>query len=218
MSILKILVADDHAVLRLGLKIVLNSQFKDCEVDEAEDSVSLFASLQTKTYTHLILDLQLKDINMIDVFAEIRSLFPTLQILIYSMNEEAIYAQRLIQLGASGFLNKQANRAKLIRTLQIFFHDNFNSSTMYENISRSSSNSNQLNPFDKLSSRETIVLKSILLGKKNKEISNECNLKPTTIATYKSRIYHKLGYSNLMDIRRLAEVYKFIGINNNHLF
>lgn len=103
MSILKILVADDHAVLRLGLKIVLNSQFKDCEVDEAEDSVSLFASLQTKTYTHLILDLQLKDINMIDVFAEIRSLFPTLQILIYSMNEEAIYAQRLIQLGASDF-------------------------------------------------------------------------------------------------------------------
>lgn len=89
---------------------------------------------------------------------------------------------------------------------------------MYENISRSSSNSNQLNPFDKLSSRETIVLQSILLGKKNKEISNEYNLKPTTIATYKSRIYHKLGYSNLMDIRRLAEVYKFIGINNNHLF
>lgn len=121
MSERQILIADDHTIVRIGLRYILKSKFEDCEVEEVEDSKSLFEILEKKTYTHLILDLHLKDGNMINFFSTLRSRFPHLPILIYSMSAEETYGKLLLQMGAEGFLNKMSNQAEVVRALHLFF-------------------------------------------------------------------------------------------------
>lgn len=207
----KILIADDHAIIRLGMKFILDSQFNGCEVDEVEDSKGLFESLERKSYTHLILDLQLQDSHAINIFSSIRSQFPFLSILIYTMSSEEAFGKRLLQMGAAGFLSKQSNEAEVIKALHLFFLGRkYISSNLQEMLLKDAVRSDQkVNPFEQLSEREVAVLHNLLQGKGVKEIAGALDLKSTTVATYKARIFDKLSISNLMDLRSMAELYQF---------
>lgn len=193
------------------MKFILDSQFNGCIVDEVEDSKGLFESLQRKNYTHLILDLQLQDINTINIFSSICSQFPFLSILIYTMSSEETFGKRLLQMGASGFLSKQSNEEEVLKALHIFFLGRkYISANIQEMLLKDSTGSEQkLNPFDQLSEREVAVLHNLLQGKGVKEIAGELELKSTTVATYKARIFDKLSISNLMDLRSMADLYQF---------
>lgn len=209
MSSPHILIADDHAVIRTGMKYLLARHFHDLKTGEADACSSLIDSLRKDTYSHLILDMQLGDCNSMDLIPQILEQYPDLHILIYTMSPEAIYGKRLIQMGVLGFLSKQEEEETLIRALSYFLKGlPYLSEELKKNLELDQGRTSvSANPFDGLSEREMMVLRLLLQGLRVKEISNRLDLKMSTVATYKVRIFEKLNVNNLADMHRLADVY-----------
>jgi DNA-binding NarL/FixJ family response regulator len=209
MSLKRVLIADDHAVIRTGLRYLLNSRFPDATIAEVDSGAALLKALDSTLCNFLILDLQLGDFHGLDILPEILSKYPGVNILIYSMSPEVIYGKRLLQYGAAvkGFLSKQAEEETVIRALGLFLSgqkylsDELRMSLRSETAGISS-------PFDALSEREMTVLRFLLQGIRVKEISNRMNLKMSTVATYKVRLFEKLNVDNVADMQRLADVYR----------
>jgi two-component system, NarL family, invasion response regulator UvrY len=209
MPSLRILIADDHAVIRTGMKYLLARHFSEAMIGEADACGAIMAELKKNTYTHIILDLQLGDCNSMDVIPEIREHYPDIAVLIYTMSPEAIYGKRLMQMGISGFLSKQEDEDTLVRALTLFLSGQvYVSDELKKMLEVNQGRTKQsANPFDELSEREMMVLRYLLQGLRVKEISNRLDLKMSTVATYKVRIFEKLSVNNMADMQRLADVY-----------
>ena len=167
----EVLLVDDHAIIRRGMKFILDSNFGGCHVDEAEDCKGLLEKLSRKHYTHLILDLQLPDCNVINVFSSICRQHPNLLILIYTMSPEETFGKRLLQMGAMGFLSKQSNEEEVIKALNLFLLGRkYISSKIQEILLRETQKTDAMqNPFEVLSDREMAVVNSLLMGMGVKE-------------------------------------------------
>lgn len=206
----RILIADDHAVIRTGLKYLLAKHFNQKEVEEADSCTNIMSKLDDFVFSHLILDLQLGDCNSMDIIQDILTKRPGLSVLVYTMSPEAVYGKRLMQMGVMGFLSKQENEETVAQALNLFLlcrpyaSEELKRSMQHE---QSSKTGQPNNPFDELSEREMAVLHYLLQGLRVKEISNRLELKISTVATYKVRIFEKLGVDNLADMQRLADVY-----------
>jgi len=209
MSVPRILIADDHAVIRTGMKYVLVRHFNGVAIGEADACRSILSELKKSHYTHIILDLQLGDCNSMDVIPEIMEAYPKLAIMVYTMSPEAIYGKRLMQMGVSGFLSKQEGEDTLVRALTLFLSgQTYVSDDLKKSIEEDHGRSGpSANPFDELSEREMMVLRFLLQGLRVKEISNRLDLKMSTVATYKVRIFEKLCVNNMADMQRLAEAF-----------
>jgi DNA-binding NarL/FixJ family response regulator len=122
-----------------------------------------------------------------------------------------IFGKRLINMGVSGFLSKQENETEVVKALQLILQRRqYLSPAMQELLNQKKQPSNNPNnPFDDLSEREISVANYLLKGYRVKEISNMLDIKLSTVATYKARIFEKLGVTNKMDMKRLAEIYHF---------
>lgn len=212
MPLVRLLIADDHAVIRTGLKYLLSRQFRDIDVREATDCADLRAKLAESAFTHLVLDLQLGDCNSIDIIPALRAVHPDLAIMVYTMSPEAIYGRRLLQSGVLSFVSKQANEETVMRALDLFLQGRpYISEELRQAVKfESGKGDNAPNPFDELSEREMAVMRHLLQGMRVKEISNRMDLKMSTVATYKVRIFEKLGIDNLADLHRLADAFKLV--------
>ena len=115
------LIADDHSVVRMGLRFIIGHHFGKVEIFESEDCTQTVQQLQKGIFTHLVLDLQLKDGNGLDIFTDIRETYPGLHILIHSSSSEEVYGRMLMQRGAKGYLHKQAPDSELVKAFQLFF-------------------------------------------------------------------------------------------------
>lgn len=208
-SNIRILIADDHAVIRTGLKYLLTRQFGRVETAEADACASLLEALEGGAFTHLILDLQLGDRNSLEVIPDILERYPDLWVLVYTMSPEAVYGKRLVQMGVGGFLSKQEDEQTVLKALHLFLlrrpylSEDLKLSLLPEGQGAAAA----ANPFDQLSDREMTVLHYLLQGLRVKEISNKLDLRMSTVATYKVRIFEKLGVDNQADMQRLAETY-----------
>lgn len=204
-----VLIADDHAVIRTGIKYLLARHFIDVTTGEADACSTITTELAKGDYTHLILDMQLGDCNSLDLIPRILEDHPDLQILIYTMSPEAIYGKRVIQMGVSGFLSKQEEEVTLLKAMHLFLSGQpYISEELKKTLEQDQSRTGpSTNPFDQLSEREMMVLRHLLQGMRVKEISNRLDLKMSTVATYKVRIFEKLNVNNLADMHRLADVY-----------
>ncbi len=205
-----ILIADDHSIIRRGLKFILDAHFTGCYVNEADTIKEVKNLLDSFAFSHLIFDMQMLDDNIIEHLPEIRKLYPNIPILIYTMSPEEIYGKRMLDKGATGFLSKQSSEAVVIEALDLFLSGKaYISRELKERMSRDDLKFTPESPIDSLSDRELIVMNYIMKGTGVKEISLKLDLKPTTVATYKARIFNKLGVSNVMDMRNVLEVYKY---------
>lgn len=204
-----ILIADDHAVIRTGMKYLLARHFHDVETSEADACSTLTTTLRKGNYSHLILDMQLGDCNSMELIPQILEQYPQLHILVYTMSPEPIYGKRLIQMGVLGFLSKQEQEETLIKALKLFLQGHPYLSEELKKIMEQDQGRTaaSTSPFDQLSEREMMVLRLLLQGLRVKEISNHLDLKMSTVATYKVRIFEKLNINNLADMHRLADVY-----------
>ena len=202
----RILIADDHSVIRTGLRYLLDRILPKLAIEEADSCHGLHTVLATQSFTHLILDLQLGDCNSMEVIPTIVEQFPDLRILVYTMASEAAFAQRLVQIGVHGFLSKEADEEIARKALDAFLFRGAYLSDELKLLTRENPDK-PANPFDELSDREMTVLIYLLQGLRVKEISAKLDLRMSTIATYKVRIFEKLGVNNLADMQRLAELY-----------
>ena len=211
MSSIKVLIVDDHSIIRRGLRFLLETYFRSLYISETESIKLLNQMLEEGAFTHLVLDMQLKDGNIIDVFQQIRAKYPELRIIIYTTSPEEIFGKRMLQLGANGFLSKQSQEEEVVRALRIFFEGGTYISSFLEQQMKEQKTGklDNINPFNELSEREISVLNYLLKGETVKDISVRLQLKSSTVATYKARIFDKLGVSNTMDIRNLADLHLY---------
>lgn len=113
-----ILIADDYAIIRTGMKYLHRMHFNISVTHEADSCSDLMEQLKLHPFTHVVLDLQLVDCNVIDILGKISAQYPQLAILIYSMAPVVIFDKRLINMGVSGFLSKQKNETEVVKALQ----------------------------------------------------------------------------------------------------
>ena len=203
---MRFLVADDHSIVRLGVKLMLDVDYSHVTIDEAENGNDIVEKIKLFQYDLLILDFQMPNTDTFNIISNVLARDQHLKILIYSMASEKIYAGKLLKAGAKGFLSKEANNAKLLDAVETVL-----AGGIYTSEEFSSGDKNELhpssNPFDRLSTKEMDILSYLLQGKTTKEMSNLLYLQVSTISTHKYRIFKKLNVSNMIELIKLAKEY-----------
>lgn len=204
----KFLVADDHMIVRRGLQNLIYDQFKASAIREVSSNKELLALLENWVPDLLILDLQMTDGSALDHLARICNAHPTMRVLVYSMRSEAVYAQRVMALGSVGFLSKESSEDEVVRAIRRVLQGLDYMSPRTEMQIMEKAPEVIRDPFSQLSDREVAVMEDLLEGKGVKEISMRLGVQPTTVATYKARLFDKLGVSNLIDLQALVVAHR----------
>jgi two-component system, NarL family, invasion response regulator UvrY len=194
-----ILIADDHSMVRKGLKLNLQLTLGFNDIGEAATCNALINELVKKKYTHLILDIMLPDGNTLEAIPNIRRVYPGLQILIFSMQPLEIYGEALKHYGIQYYLSKSVGEEELTEALQKFLQN--------ETPVRRNFIPHHDNPFKTLAPRELEILHHLLNGSGTKEIADNLNLKMNTISTIKTRIFEKTNAANIKELLELATLY-----------
>lgn len=195
-----ILLADDHSMIRKGLKLYLQLNLGYNDIEEVSNCSSLMQELVKKKYTHLVLDIILADGSSLEVIPNIRRVYPSLKIMIFSMQPAEVYGEAVKQFGIDYYLSKTAGEEEIVQVLQRFTS---NEIPAFKRENRS----HQENPFTMLAPRELETLHYVLKGIGTKEIADTLNLKMSTISTIKNRIYEKTNAGNIKELIELAALY-----------
>jgi DNA-binding NarL/FixJ family response regulator len=194
----KILIADDHSMIRKGLKLHMQLTLGYTDIHEVATCNDLMKELVKNKYTHLILDIILSDGSTLEVIPNIRRVYPDLHILVFSMQPAEIYGEALKQYGINHYMSKTIGEEEMIQVLQKFLH---NEEPVRNNINHHD------NPFTTLAPRELEILHYILKGIGTKDIADTLNLKMNTISTIKNRIFEKTTAGNIKELMELATLY-----------
>jgi len=195
----KILIADDHSMIRKGLKLHLQLTLGYDDLHEVGTCNELMTELVKNKYTHLVLDIILSDGSTLEVIPNIRRVYPDLHILIFSMQPAEIYGEALKQYGINYYMSKSVGEEEMIQVLQKFMHN--------ETPVRQNNLHVPDNPFATLAPRELEILHYVLKGIGTKDIADTLNLKMNTISTIKNRIYEKTTAGNIKELMELATLY-----------
>lgn len=195
----RILLADDHSVVRQGIALLLREMVREPELLHAATYAATLECIRTsENIDFLILDINFPDGNSTRMVQEIREIMPDIRILIFSALEEDTYALRYLNAGANGFLSKLANDEELRYAIKYFLdHGKYISAPMKEKIIDNYMQKIPINPLDQLSDRELEIARLLIKGFGNLEISILKSLQKTTVSTYKKRIFEKLNIDNL---------------------
>lgn len=196
----KILIADDHYVVRLGTSISLENNFTRLSINYAESYSEVKEQLIASRFDLIILDINMPGSIHKNMIKDLKAIQKDVLIMIFSSYDENV-AVEYIQEGAEGYLNKLSNEKTLIKAITSIFEEGY----YYPlNLIRLLSDPPQKKDLEKLlSEREFEVFKLLAEGNGNIEIANILHIQMTTVSTYKSRIYAKLGISNLIDLLKL---------------
>ena len=201
---LRFLIADDHAIVRKGLKQILLEEYPTAEIGEAGDAESLANKCTQELWDVVISDLNMPGRSGLDALKQIKQTCPQLPVLIMSMYPEDQYALRVLKSGASGYLSKERIHDELIPAVQTVLNGRkFITSSIAEILAESlETKPGQIHEL--LSNREFDVLKLIASGKSVSEIAEQLSLSVTTVSTYRARILEKLKMRSNADLTRYA--------------
>lgn len=200
---IKIIIADDHPLVREGLKKVLGRPMDMKVIGEASNRKELQEVLENELPDILILDISIPGGGGLEIMKEIKSIYPDIQVLILSVHPEDRYAIRSLRSGAWGYLTKSTDLDTLLKAIRriVVEKRKYISQNVAEELASQLSNGNQ--PLhNKLSDREMQVLVMIAKGKQIDEISKELSLSQQTIHTYRNRIKEKLGLKSNVEMTR----------------
>lgn len=204
-SMIKILIADDHAVVRRGLRQIINDE-PDLEVvAEAQNGQEVLDKLESTDCNVVVLDITMPDKNGLAVLQEVKATRPRLPILILSMHPEDQFALRALKLGASGYLTKESAPEELVGALRkVVSGGKYISSTLAEQlVAEIGSDSPRPSP-ERLSEREFQVLRMIAQGKTISQIAEEMGLSVKTVSTYRTRLLLKMKMKTNAELVRYA--------------
>lgn len=205
-----VLLVDDHAIIRRGLRHIIAQRFPKAVIVEASTCREILPAIARSNADLVLLDLQLSDGNAIDEIRTISGSYPQTRILVYSMTSESVFAPQALARGAAGFLSKAANEAEFAHALDhVLSGETYISPDLQGSVRtrrRERLPGSSPDPFEELSERELRVMTELLSGAGVKEIAGRLDLQPTTVATYKARLFDKLGVSNVLDLQRVVEL------------
>jgi two-component system invasion response regulator UvrY len=207
----KILIADDHELLRRGLKQILAEAFPELAVGEAADARQTLESVAKQAWDVVLLDINMPGRSGIDVLQDLKSLYPQLPVVVLSAFPEKDYAIRAFKLGASGYVSKQSASSELIAAVRkAMAGGRYVTPSLAEALAATVAGESPALPHEMLSNRELQVLRLVALGKQQKEIAAELSLSEKTIGTYRLRISRKLGLGTSVELARYATRHKLV--------
>jgi two-component system, NarL family, invasion response regulator UvrY len=202
---LRILLADDHGVLRRGLKEILAEEFPGAEFGEVGTAREVLELIQARVWDAIILDISMPGRSGLDVLKEIKQIRPALPVLVVSMHPEEQYAVRALKAGASGYVTKARAAADLVTAIKkIFAGGKHISSTVAEKLLSHLQIGADIPPHERLSNREYQIMLMIGSGLSFKEIAAELSLSVQTISTHRFRLLKKMGLRTKTELIRYA--------------
>jgi DNA-binding NarL/FixJ family response regulator len=208
---IKILVADDHSVVRKGLKLILEEGFPGAEVVEVASAESIIEKVINQKWDVIISDLSMPGRSGLDALQQIKQINPKIPVLILSIHPEEQYALRVLKSGASGYLNKDMAPEELVKAVKkVMSGKRYITPTIAEKLAAIFDDEAIKAPHETLSDREFVVLKQLASGKSVSEIAESLFLSVTTVSTYRTRIMHKMGLKNNTELTLYAIENKLI--------
>jgi DNA-binding NarL/FixJ family response regulator len=203
---IKVLVADNHPIVRIGLKNVLQEN-EDVEIiGNVSTTSELFNFLSGTQPDVLILEMDIPEVNGITALRRIKRDFPDIKIIIFSSQPEEVYALSTIKAGASGYISKTVSLEIIISAiLKVAQGGMFITNELAQRIAFDENSNKPRKFFRKLSSREIEVLKLLAQGRRNKQVAEELGLNEKTVSTYKARLMKKLNVDNMVDMLQQAK-------------
>jgi DNA-binding NarL/FixJ family response regulator len=206
---IRILIADDHAIVRKGLTQLIRDEFPSAEIAEVGDAEELISKVSDKDWDIVVCDLSMPGRSGLDALRQIKQMYPSLPVLIMSMHDEDQYALRVLKAGASAYLGKDNIHEDIIKAIRtVLLGKKFITPSVAEKLAQAlEGDTNQL-PHEKLSDREFDVFKLLAGGKAVSDIADQLSLSVTTVSTYRARILEKMNLKSNADLTRYA-------LNNN---
>lgn len=200
---IRILIADDHAIVRRGVLDILQELPFPVEVYEANSAGSATRKITNKSFDILILDISFPDGNGLDILNHVKRIQPKAKVLFLSMYPEEQYARRAIKNGAFGYLTKDSAPTELVAAIQkIISGHKYVTSTLAQILIDDLASPKSQAPHEALSDREFQVMLELAKGKKTSEIAAELLISPKTVSTYRARVYEKLNISTTAELVR----------------
>ncbi|MBI5966186.1 MAG: response regulator transcription factor [Chloroflexi bacterium] len=205
----RVLLADDHAVLRSGLRLLLTSQNEFEVIGEASSGIETLALAEQLQPDLILLDLSMPALGGLDALPTLRRLVPSARILILTMHDDPQYLRQALKHGASGYVLKKAADAELLSAMrsvlrgEVYVHPSM-TRILLEDMLPESQSDNTEDSWSNLSDREQEVLKMVALGHTSAEIAEQLSLSAKTVETYRARGMEKLG------LRTRAALVKFV--------
>jgi two-component system, NarL family, invasion response regulator UvrY len=194
---MKILIADDHTVVRKGLRQILAEGFKRATFGEAGNGQEALERVWKEPWDIVILDLTMPGRSGLEVLKEIKQAQPKLPVLILSMHPEDQFAVRLLKAGASGYMNKESAAEELVGAVAKAIAGGVYVSVQFgEKLAAFLANNGHALPHEALSDREFLILRQIASGKPVSLIARELSLSVKTVSTYRVRLLEKMSMTN----------------------
>ena len=202
---LRVLIADDHAVVRRGLKQILAETSDIVVSGEATNSREVLEQVSAKSWDVLVLDITMPGRSGLDILKEVKQLAPKLPVLILSMHAEEQFASRVLKAGAAGYLPKESAPEELVKAIRkISGGGRYISSSQAEKLVCQFEPGADKMPHESLSNREYEVLRSIASGKTVTQIAEDVKLSVKTISTYRTRLLEKMRMHNSAELTHYA--------------
>jgi len=202
---LRILIADDHTVVRKGLKQILLEEFLAAHIGEASDADDLFNKVLKEEWDVVITDISMPGRSGLEVLQQIRQHYPKLPVLVLSVYPEDQYAIRVMKAGASGYLNKDSASDELVKAVhRVLLGKKYITPSLAEKLADTLDQDADRPLHENLSDREFEVLRLLASGAAVSDIAEKLSLSPTTVSTYRARILTKMNAKTNADLIRYA--------------
>ena len=202
---MRILLTDDHAVVRQGLKLILADHFKKAVFGEARNAQEAFARIAREKWDVAVLDITIPGRNGLEILKEMKRLRPKMPVLVLSMHPEDQFAVRMLKTGAAGYLTKESAGEELVGAIEkVVRGGRYISPSLAERMASYLNMDVQKAPHERLSDREFLVLRMMASGKAVGQIARELNLSIKTISTYRARLLEKMDMKNNAELTHYA--------------
>lgn len=202
---MKILVVDDHAVVRHGVKQILGEHFHHAVIGEAQDAEHMFGEIEKSSWDMVVLDVGMPGKGGLEALKDLKRLQPKLPVLVLSAYPEDQLALRLIRAGAAGYLSKDSAPSELVHAIRkVLDGGRFISASVADLLAAHLESALEKPLHEQLSDREYQVMCLIAVGKSLKEIADDLSVSVSTINTYRARILEKMHMRNNTELTHYA--------------
>jgi two-component system invasion response regulator UvrY len=206
-----ILIADDHAVVRRGLREILADSIPDAGFSEAGNGDEVLGQLGKSAIALLVLDINMPGRSGIDVLRDVKHIYPRLPVIILSVHPEEQYAVRCLRAGAAAYINKESASEELATaTKKILSGGRYISASLAEKLISTLDEPGDKPPHESLSDREHEVMKMIAAGVHLTEIGERLHVSVKTVSSYRARIMEKMQMTNNAELTRYAMTHGLI--------
>ncbi|WEK35355.1 MAG: response regulator transcription factor [Candidatus Pseudobacter hemicellulosilyticus] len=209
MSTPSILIADDHSIVRIGVSLIIEDLYPDAFIREADSFDNLLHQLRKQPFDLIVLDINIPGGNNHQMIHAVRLRQPEVKILVFSAYDEAMYAESYLKAGADGYLYKESAREDIRQAIRGILNDEKYISETFKQLllDRYANNYSSKNPLTDLSTRETEVLHLLVKGDTLMSIARTLNLQLSTVSTYKTRLFEKMGVTNIVNLLEKMRLY-----------